>query len=133
MHDVEIRSDSRYPLDRKRVRLVVERILEAQGITSKMVVSVLVVGKRQMQILNKTYHEEDSATDVLSFPYLDPQSTKDQGKFVVNPEEGQVLGDIAVCYPVAIKEAQRKGILVDEEIDFLVEHGMQHLLGHHHE
>jgi probable rRNA maturation factor len=133
MFEVQIRSDSRYPLNRKRVRLVVEKTLAGMGITSQMTVSILVVGKRQMKILNKQYHEEDSVTDVLSFPYLDPGSSRDQGKFVVNPDEGIPLGDIVVCYPVAVTEAQRKAILVDDEVDFLIDHGLQHLLGHHHE
>jgi probable rRNA maturation factor len=133
MFEVQIRSDSRYPVNRKRIRAAVEKSLQASGITSEMVVSILVVGKRQMQRLNKTYHEEDAVTDVLSFPYLDPLSSRDEGKFVVNPEEGQVLGDVVVCYPVAVKEAQLKEILVDDEIDFLVNHGMKHLLGQHHD
>jgi probable rRNA maturation factor len=133
MVNVQIRSDSRYPLDRKRVRALVERFLAAQRVTSQVVVSILVIGKRQMQQINRTYHGEDVATDVLSFPYLDPLSSKDEGKFVIANVEETPLGDIAVCYPVAVKEAARKGLLVDDEIDFLIEHGLNHLLGKHHD
>jgi probable rRNA maturation factor len=112
---------------------VVELVIEAQRVTSDVVVSVAVVGKRQMQSLNRVYHSEDVVTDVLSFPYLDPLSSRDHGRFVTPPIEGLMLGDIVVCYPVAIKEAQRKGWLVDDEVDFLVRHGLDHLLGKHHE
>ena len=133
MVDVQIRSDSRYPVDRRRLRQLIERLLVAQGITSEVVVSVVVVGKRQMQELNATYHGVEAATDVLSFPYVDAQSSRDHGQFATPKEERNVLGDMAICYPVAVEQAREQGKLVDEEIDFLVAHGLDHLLGKHHE
>lgn len=130
---VYIKSDSRYPVDKDGVRLVVEKILSSRGVVSEMVVSIMVVGKRKMKELNRTYHDEDYATDVLSFPYQDPQSNQDEGRFVVPVEEGTVLGDIVLCYPVAMKQAVEGNMRIDEVVNFLVEHGMLHLLGEHHE
>ena len=95
--------------------------------------SVSVVGKRKMQDINKTYHEIDAPTDVLSFPYLDPQSKSSEERSFFTPPGQLILGDLVVCYPVAVEQARKKQRLVDEEVDFLVEHGMEHLLGHHHE
>ena len=133
MVTVLISADSRYPLDRRRLRVVVERMLGKEGVTSDVVVSLAIVGDRKMKSLNKMYHRVDDTTDVLSFPYSDPDSNPDAPVFVTHEEEGAVLGDIVVSYPQAVKQAQEKGVLVDEEIDFLVEHGMQHLLGKHHD
>jgi len=42
------------------------------------------------------------------------------------------LGDIVVCFPVAVKEAEKFGRLVDDQISFYVEHSLLHLLGYHH-
>lgn len=130
---VYIKSDSRYPVDKDGVRFVVEKILSNRGVVSEMMVSVMVVGKRKMRELNRTYHDEDYATDVLSFPYQDPLSNQDEGRFVVPDEEGTMLGDIVICYPVAMKQAVEGNKRIDEVVNFLVEHGMLHLLGEHHE
>lgn len=130
---IQIRSDSRYPFNRVRVKSLVARILEQEGLVSPLIVSIFVVGGRQMKRINKSFHEEDIITDVLSFPYLDPVSNPHQIVFKLPPEEIQILGDLIICYPQAVSQAREKGLLVDDEIDALVEHGMQHLLGHHHE
>ena len=133
MTSVQIWTDSRYPVSRKRMRLVVEKVIHDEQVTSPVTVSIAVVGDRKMRKLNLTYHETDATTDVLSFPYTDPLSQKDRGKFIVPPEEGIILGDIVISYPQAVKQAQEKNRLVDDELDFLVTHGMGHLFGHHHE
>ena len=130
---VEIKTDSRYPVDRKRLRFSVEKTLQKHGFAGDVTVSVSVVGKRKMQVINKTYHEIDSPTDVLSFPYLDPQSKSSEERSFFTPPGQLILGDLVVCYPVAVEQARKKQSLVDEEVDFLVEHGMEHLLGHHHD
>ena len=133
MIHTQIRADSRYPIDRKRVRSLVEKILDNEGISSDVVVSVAVVGNRKMKTLNREYHGEDKTTDVLSFPYQDPKSSQDVGTFHTPAQEGMILGDIVVSYPKAVEQAREKGVLVDEEMDFLVEHGLNHLLGKHHD
>jgi len=38
-----------------------------------------------------------------------------------------------ISYPVAQKQANDHNITTDEEVNRLVEHGMLHLLGIHHE
>jgi len=134
MVKVEISAYSRYPVDRPRLRRLVAGVLARNQVQSRLLVSIKVVGKRLMKRINRDFHGEDRVTDVLSFPYLDPQSSRDQGKFVENTgDDYQVLGDILICYPVAVDEAREKERLVDEVMDFLVEHGLEHLLGHHHE
>ena len=129
---VNIKSESRYPLNKRRVRALVKHVIVGVGMTSDVVVSLMVVGDRKMVQLNKQYRNKDGTTDVLSFPYLDAQSSQDAGLFVTPKEEVEVMGDIVISYPQAVKQAAEKGKLVDEEIDFLVEHGMMHLLGKHH-
>lgn len=107
--------------------------MAAEHVTSDLEVSIAVVGERKMRTLNRKYHEIDAPTDVLSFPYLDTDSNPEGEMFVEPPGEPKVLGDIVVAYPVAVRQAGKKGKLVDDEIDFLIEHGLQHLLGNHHD
>lgn len=133
MKSIQLRSDSRYPIDRERVRGVVQKALEKEGLVSEVVVSINVVGGRQMRRINREFNHADEITDVLSFPFLDPLSNPKTVRFMLPPNEPQILGEMIICYPQAVTQARQKGILVDDEVDFLVDHGMQHLLGHHHE
>ena len=51
----------------------------------------------------------------------------------VMPRGPLMLGDVVVCWSVAVKQAGEKNILVDDEVDILVEHGVRHLLGEDHD
>jgi probable rRNA maturation factor len=133
MSMVQIIADSRYPVDRKRVRSVVEKTLHIHGRALQMVVSVAIVGDRKMREMNRQFHEVDATTDVLSFPYLDPESNPGNVRHILPDYEPAILGDILISYPQAVKQAGEKKTLVDEEVDFLVAHGVEHLLGKHHE
>ncbi len=123
MISVLISSQSIYKFDRERMRRAVERTVAAAGIGGEVTVSLAVVGNRKMRELHKKYMETDETTDVLSFPLEERR----------DPEGVLWLGDIVVCYPVVMVQAGENNRLVDEEMEFLVEHGTKHLLGIHHE
>jgi len=125
---VLIKADGRYGFDRKRVRLAVKELLEDRGLSGKVVLSILVVGERKVKELNKKYLGKDEVTDVLSFSQMDPPSPE-----ASEWQEEMVLGDVVVCYNVAKKQAVKMNKLLDEEIEFLVLHGVLHLLGVHHD
>lgn len=93
------------------------------GMPAGCEVSVAFVDEGEMSELHERWMGEAGATDVLSFPMdeLTPQA----------PEAG-VLGDIAVCLPVAERQAQANGRSLCAEIGFLVTHGTLHLLGYDH-
>lgn len=122
MITVEIIGDSRYKFDRLLIRRTVERVLQEHGVTGEAEVGIAVVGERKMRGLHKKYMQTDEPTDVMSF-----------GLEGTNyPDEILRLGDVVVCYPVAVNQAGEHNRMVDEEIAFLVEHGCLHLLGIHH-
>ena len=135
MIKVLIQADSRYPVNRKFLRALVNDFLIKEGFVSAVTVSVAIVGKRKMAQLHNDYMQLKGPTDVLSFPYTDPISNpKMRGKRFIEPlEEGVTLGDIVVCFPFVMAQAKVKNCLVDEEMKFLVEHGLAHLMGRHHE
>lgn len=134
---VSLNVGSRYPVDRKKIRAHVQGVLGKNN-KDNVEVSVSIVGQRQMVKLNEELMKHEGSTDVLSFPQSDPeQPTPDFVDITENPE-GQYLppfhlGDIVVCYPEAVREAARFGNMVDDRICFLVEHGLMHLLGYHHD
>lgn len=119
-------SESRYPVNRKAIRKTVEEMLQEKGVVTSVEVSIAVVGDRKMTALNKKYRDKDGTTDVLSFSLVEG---------AVSPQDDNVLrlGDIVLSYPQVLKNAAKKELLVDEEINNLIKHGLDHLLGTHHE
>jgi rRNA maturation RNase YbeY len=118
--------ESRYKVNRKRIRASLANLLDQQRINSPVEVSVAIVGDRKMRELSKKYKGEDKTRNILSF-------SQSEGEKMAAPEGIMRLGDIVISYPVVLLEAARDEVLVDEKIDELVTHGMTHLLGIHHE
>ncbi len=128
MIKVLIKADSKYLVERKRIKKVVEDFFKEMEVSNDMEVGISVVGDRKMKELNKKYLDVDGTTDVLSF-----SQTETQGEKFVEPSNGLYLGDVVVSWPQAIKQAIERNVTVDEEIDFLVKHGLLHLMGVHHD
>ena len=126
MIKVLIRADYRYPVNRKQIRQKVKKILRNKGISSDTQVDIMFVGDRKMKQLNTHYRRKRETTDVLSFSFT-------EGKAAFPAEDILHLGEIIISYPQARKQAGQYNMLVDDEIDKLVEHGLMHLLGLHHE
>lgn len=120
---VLINSSFRYPVDRKRIRALVKEILGEYALEKDIEVSILFCGNRKIKALNLTYRKINQATDVLSFPL---KGTK-------FPDNVLRLGDIIISYPQARKQAAENNLMVDQEIDRLVKHGLLNLLGLKHE
>lgn len=100
--------------------------IRRQGVSGPIEVSIAIVGDRKMRELNNKYRNLDKTTNVLSFSQI-------EGSAAPLPADRLFLGDIVVSYPVVIEEAARENMLVDDKINELVEHGLMHLLGLHHE
>ena len=85
-------------------------------------ISISIVNDSEMKKLNKKYLDKDYPTDVLSFNIDEEQ------------EDGTYyLGDVVVNKDQAKRQASEYENTLEEEIGELVEHGILHLLGVHHE
>lgn len=124
--NVPIFVESRYKINRKKIKQVVENVLSKNQITGPVEVSIAVVGDRKMRELSRKYKEEDKTRNILSF-------SQTEGEDLKNPTDVLRLGDIVLSYPMIIKDASKDEMLVDDKVDQLVEHGLMHLLGLHHE
>ncbi|HSX40895.1 MAG TPA: rRNA maturation RNase YbeY [Candidatus Saccharimonadales bacterium] len=118
--------ESRYQVSRKKIRQTVVDALKDQHLESPVEVSIAIVGDRKMRELSKKYKGEDKTRNVLSFSLAEGKDTK-------LPTDTIRLGDIVISYPVVIKEASRDEVMVDDKVAELIEHGLMHLLGLHHE
>lgn len=123
---VDIFVESRYKVNRKKIKSTVVKVVKKQDIQCPIGVSIAIVGDRKMRDLSKKYKNEDRTRNVLSFSLTEGESS-----FL--PHDRLILGDIVVSYPQVIKEAAEDEMLVDDKIDELIEHGLMHLLGLHHE
>ena len=123
---LDIKADSRYGFDRKRVRAALTKTLEEHGQEGKIKISLSIVGERKIRELELRYFNRDEVTDVLSFPL-------EEGTEMPEDFDGNSLGDIVICYPQAKRQAMQWNRIVDEEIEFLAGHGLLHLLGIHHD
>ncbi len=118
--------ESRYKVNRKRIKQVIKNTLDKNEIGGSVEVSIAVVGDRKMRELSKKYKGEDKTRNILSF-------SQTEGEGVAVSRDVLGLGDIVLSYPQVINDAVRDEMLVDDKVDQLVEHGLMHLLGLHHE
>ena len=118
--------ESRYRINRKRIKQTVANVIDKNDITGPVEVSIAIVGDRKMRQLSKKYKGEDKTRSVLSF-------SQTEGKTIQLQKDVLRLGDIVLSYPQVIRDAVKDEMLVDDKVDELVEHGLMHLLGINHE
>jgi probable rRNA maturation factor len=78
-------------------------------------VSFALVTVAEISELHDRFLGDPSPTDIITFPYDDPDVSG---------------GDVAICVPVAAEQGAEHGNTLAEELYFLVLHGVLHLTGH---
>ena len=110
-------------LDIPSLRRSVRRILKHLG-RVKDEISILLVEDREIRDISRTYLKRDRPTNVIAFPML-------EGAFRnLHP---QVLGDVVISIETAARDAEKEGMALEDEMLFLLIHGILHLLGYDHE
>lgn len=110
-------------IDRRKMRGTVTKILKLLDCANSEV-SISLVDDADIRVLNKQYLGRDRATNVISFSLLEGECGD------VNP---QTLGDIVISVETARRDAAAGRLTTEQEIDFLLIHGILHLLGYNHE
>jgi len=87
-------------------------------------INVVLTDDAEIQMLNKSFRNIDTTTDVLSFP-------ANEGEGIETISDG-FLGDIAISCPRAFLQAEEYGHLPEREFAFLAVHGTLHILGYDH-
>jgi probable rRNA maturation factor len=101
---------------RRQARAFAKR-LESE-VTRGRPFTCLITDDPELRRLNRDFRNHDRATDVLSFP-----SRQSLG----------FLGDVAISFEHARRQAAEYGHPVSQEIEILMLHGVLHLLGMNHE
>ncbi len=118
MNWVLISSESRYPINRRKIKETVLGYLEKLGI-QEAEISVAVVGSRKIRELNKKWRNLDEPTTVLTFALEEARGA-----------DGILrIGDIVISYPQARLIAQEDNLSMDQAIDKLLVHGLNNLFG----
>lgn len=89
--------------------------------------SILLVDEETMASYHERFMDLPGPTDVMSFP-MDELRAPDPDE---EPPLG-LLGDIVLCPQVTSRQAAENGRRPDEEAEYLLVHGLLHLLGHDH-
>ena len=114
---------SRFKIEKKKIRSTVTGILKLMDCADKEV-SIVLTDDEHIQALNKTYLGRDKTTNVISFSLQEGEYGN------INP---QLLGDVVISLDTAQKDALKGSFTLEQEIDFLLIHGILHLLGYNHE
>ena len=102
---------------------VIKKVLKHEHVKNAYF-GIIFVDLKEIKRINKEYRGIDSVTDVISFALED---TSDNMQI-----DMRILGDIYVCIPKMIEQANTYGHSIKRELSFLVVHGLLHLLGYDH-
>lgn len=103
---------------------LVRHVLDRRRVPSEMEVSVLLVDRDTIAVMNAEHLGGEGPTDVLAFPIDEPGEAPIDGP--------AVLGDVVLCPVVAAEQARRSGHALQDELRILTVHGLLHLTGMDH-
>lgn len=118
-------------VQRARLRRIVEKVLRAERTRASL--TIYITTDAQMRKLNRQFHATDSATDVLAFPVRNtrrPSRNLADTALRSASDYKHYLGDIAISYATAKRQARDAGWRIADELALLVTHGILHLLGY---
>ncbi|HOF04033.1 MAG TPA: rRNA maturation RNase YbeY [Syntrophales bacterium] len=110
-------------VDSRKIRRTLTKLLRSMG-EAEAEVSLLLVDDEGIREINRSYLNRDYPTNVISF------SMREGNWGQLNPD---LLGDIVVSVETARRDGERSGLSFTEAVDFLLIHGLLHLLGYDHE
>jgi len=104
------------PCPGKLLRETAAAVRKGENIGKNEAITLILCSDYAIRKLNRQYRKIDRATDVLSFPFGDPD----------------LLGEIYISLQRAKIQAKRYGLTYNEELKRLFIHGLLHLAGYDH-
>ncbi len=126
---LSIRQNFKSPeLTFKRTELikVIKTTLQHLALQENYELGLACVDNAESQQLNHAYRTKNKPTNVLSFPAEIPEE-------ILPLLDARPLGDLVICIPVVLQEAQSQQKAVLSHFYHLLVHGVLHLLGYDHE
>ena len=119
-----LENETDYVIDLDSLGLEAQFLFGALRLHPDVELSIRMISSDEMETLHLEWMHEPGATDILSFP-MDELRPTDQ------PAAG-VLGDIVICPEFVEADAVRHEMALAERIEFLLVHGILHLIGYDH-
>lgn len=94
-----------------------------------IVFDILYCDSEKTHTMNREYRDKDYPADIITFAIFADSS--DDEKFIFDGEIN--LGEIIIALDKVEKNAQEKGCTRERELNFLIAHGIMHLLGFDHQ
>lgn len=124
---IDVNNESGTRVDELRLVSLARFALAQLRIHPLAELSIVLVDEETMAAYHLKYMDEPGPTDVLSFPMDELRPPKDGEE----PPPG-TLGDIVLCPAVTAQQAADHGRTPEAEADYLLIHGLLHLLGYDH-
>ena len=124
---VDLNNESGLPADGPGLVRLAMFALDQLRIHPLAELSVVLVDEETMSAYHQKYMGEPGPTDVLSFPMDELRPPNDDE----DPPAG-LLGDIVLCPAVTARQATEHGRTPEAEAEYLLVHGLLHLLGFDH-
>lgn len=105
---IEINNLTTQTINKARINKIAKAFFKKYKIKEDLEVSLAIIGDAKMKQINSIYRDQDKTTDVLSFP--------DLMEIIINAHQIKRQA----------KEFKRK---FSEEFDFILVHGLLHLIG----
>ncbi len=121
--------DTKYDALEARYKKIAEEAFSRLSVPDDYEVDVTLVDEKTIQEMNRNYRGVDRVTDVISFAYNEGE---DPVSAFYAPGMTRILGEIYICVPRAISQAEEIGNSLGRELCFLFTHGLLHLLGYDH-
>lgn len=122
---INISNPEGYSLKESFLEKIVKTVLAGEGWQKPYCISVAFVSSSEMKRLNKEYYKRERLSDVLSFQ----GETGDFPK--ISPETD--LGEIVICSDQVKVNARSGKNTFQNELSWVLIHGLLHLLGYEHE
>ena len=125
---IDINNESGEQVDTQALVRLARYALGALRIHPQAELSILLVDEDTMAAYHRRFMDLEGPTDVMSFPMDELRVPDDEEE---QPPQG-LLGDIVICPSFTDAQAGGNGRTTQEEMEYLLIHGLLHLLGHDH-
>lgn len=86
------------------------------------IINLIVITPDEMAQMNKQFRGKEGPTDILTFSYYSPELTP-----------SDVAGEIYLCLEKIKTYAGEAGKTYKEQLEYIIIHGLTHLMGYDHE
>ena len=118
-----------YKYEKLKLIKAVKTFSEQFRISENFYFTLHSLGENESKVLNKKTFNKNTATDVLSFPLYNNINMINQ----LDANMSEDMGDMFICRNVIKKNAKIYEKELVEELQYIVIHGLLHLIGYSHE